>query len=677
MLFPSVCRKPAKLRRSSRKRTSLFLEELEDRCVPSVAVGQTATYYDASQVSIQPVTLWQGIRNGDTSGQYLITGTSGTTGLLFIGSIAGVGTTYAVNFPGATNTSVYGPNNLGGGNIQLVGSYQIGTPISNLSFLFQGTTADLSTASHYQTIGVPGATITFAHSTMGGLVVGNNDDTAKHGIGGLPLGPSQAFIYDIAQGKFITNVVFPGSVSDTAYGIWYNGGTSYTICGGYSDQASNNFNDQSLPVGPTGYLVDYDSATGTFSHWASFTYPFASSFATHFEGISSAQSGIYTLSADAFGGGTTGQGSWVMVRRKSDGSFDTGVWVNLNYPGVDPSNTITSSNSVAGNQVVGVIIGPTGFQFAYQASVNVPSFIATGAGSGGAPEVKVFDAVTQAVTADFNAFPATFSGGVRVAIGDVNGDGTPDIITGAGPGGGPQVSVYDGVTHQLLTSFFGMPSSFTGGIFVAAADINGDGYADIIVGADAGGGPQVQVFSGKDGSLLKSFFAFPASFSGGVRVAVGDVNGDAIADIVCGAGPGGGPQVAIYSTKDYSLLRSFYALPSFFTGGVYVAEGDSNGDGFGDVICGAGMGGAPQVTVFSGKDNSVLQSFYGQAQPFTGGVRVGFIAAFGSNGQSAILTAAGPGGGPQVSSFDSLTLAVLDSFFAYNQQFSGGVFVAA
>jgi hypothetical protein len=173
---------------------------------------------------------------------------------------------------------------------------------------------------------------------------------------------------------------------------------------------------------------------------------------------------------------------------------------------------------------------------------------------------------------------------------------------------------------------------------------------------------------------LYNFFAYNPGFLGGVRVAAADINGDGFADIITGAGPGGGPHVEVFSGTDLAVLRSFFAYTPGFTGGVYVAAGDINGDGRADIITGAGTGGGPQVVVYSGVDNSVLQSFMAYAPAFPGGVRVGFVDVTGA-GLGDILTAAGPSGGPHVQQRDGLNLAALDSFFAYNEAFTGGVFV--
>src|SRR5205823_1096520 len=128
---------------------------------------------------------------------------------------------------------------------------------------------------------------------------------------------------------------------------------------------------------------------------------------------------------------------------------------------------------------------------------------------------------------------------------DVNGDGLRDIITGAGAGGAPIVRVLSGQNGQELLSFMGFDSGFTGGVTVAAGDVDGDGKADIIVGAGAGGAPAVRVFNGASGSLLHTFTAFDGKFSGGVTVAAADVSGDNRADVIVGAGTGGGPIVQV------------------------------------------------------------------------------------------------------------------------------------
>ncbi|WP_165226892.1 beta strand repeat-containing protein [Aquisphaera insulae] len=386
-------------------------------------------YDNADSVSPGPVTAWQGIRNGDIRGRYLIAGTSGTNGLLYVGPISGVGgTSYDVNVPGATSSSVYGPNLLPDGSIQLVGSYKNGTDTVN-GFLYQGTTADLSDAANYTTIDYPGAQYTYVHSVMGGLAVGNADGPE----GDAPLGTGHAFLYNIAAGT-LSDIVYPGATTTTAYGIWDNGRSSLTIVGGYS--APGDVGDGLSH----GYMVDYDASTGEYSHWSSFDYPngvVGKDYITHFEGISSDEKGVYTLVADSVQRGTANpaQGSWVSVRRNTDGSFGNGRWVDLNAPGAS-SPSISSANSVAGNVVVGLVIGASGtapYQAEVQTSFQLSNVISGNGGNG----IGIYGSSHNQVAMNFIGTDASGSfrrGNAKHGILITNG-ATDNLIGGEATGG--------------------------------------------------------------------------------------------------------------------------------------------------------------------------------------------------------------------------------------------------
>jgi hypothetical protein len=340
---------------------------------------------------------------------------------------------------------------------------------------------------------------------------------------------------------------------------------------------------------------------------------------------------------------------------------------------------MTSTGTVAASVIAGAAQDAAGnLSLASTSTDNEVTFrtplhlFAVGAGPGKLPLVRAYNA-DGTLHISFLAYAAAFAGGVSVAVGDVNGDGSDDIITGAGFGGGPHVKVFDGVSGAVLYSFFPYSTEFRGGVFVGVGDVNGDGFADIITGAGAGGGPHVEVFSGRTGALLDSFLAYNPAFSGGVNVAGGDINHDGHADIITGAGPGGGPHVEVFSGLNLALLRSFLAYAPNFTGGVFVGAGDINADGFADIITGAGSGGGSHVEVFSGGNQSLLASFF--AYPgFTGGVRVAGTDLNG-DGRADIITGEGPDGEPRVKAFSGLDLAPLQDFLAFDPTYVGGIYV--
>jgi lysophospholipase L1-like esterase len=303
--------------------------------------------------------------------------------------------------------------------------------------------------------------------------------------------------------------------------------------------------------------------------------------------------------------------------------------------------------------------------------------IITGAGPGGGPHVKVFSASGVQLGPGFLAYSSSFIGGVRIASGcDFDGDGRDEIVTGAGPGGGPHVRVFRvntvGTVVAELAGFMAYDPAFTGGVFVACGDVDGDGVPEIVTGAGRGGGPHVRVLRytpsapGGVGPMF-DFFAYTPAFTGGVQVAVGNVDGSDRASLITGAGAGGGPHVraiklltsggTVIGTID---LASFFAYSPAFPGGVFVAGGDLSGDGRAELITGAGPGGGPHVRIFDtgSAGPPELAGFVAYHPGFRGGAFVGVTG-------SEVLTGAGPGGGPHVRGFDVTGAPTPVSFLAY------------
>ena len=230
-------------------------------------------------------------------------------------------------------------------------------------------------------------------------------------------------------------------------------------------------------------------------------------------------------------------------------------------------------------------------------------------GGGVIAEVRAIEVGTGATRWAVNPFDG-FAGTVSIAVGDINGDGFDDVIVGAGPSAGPRIVVLNGIDGSQLASFFAFAPGFKGGVTVATADFNGDGFGDIVIGAGAGGSSHVKVIDGRTFQDLQSYFAFSRDYAFGVSVAAGDVNGDGHPDVLVGAGAGGSSQYRVFDGVTGGLIRDGMAFSPEFTGGISIAAGDVDGDGFADVILGAGSSGNPHVKVFSGLNSGLLASFF-------------------------------------------------------------------
>jgi subtilase-type serine protease len=280
-------------------------------------------------------TLLTGIRGNNIVGFYKIPGTGDNGGLLYnistgIWTPFPAATANGVNFPGAIDSSPYGPS-FGSqfGILRAVGSYQTqsSSPYS-LGYLYDGAAGpngNLTTLVYPSTVRAQ-TLFTIAHSTFGNQVVGNYDT-------GLATG--NAFIYTISTGAYRTNN-FPGAVSTTAYGVWGN-----LIAGGYTPPG----------VGfERGYIYNQDTGS-----WTTYNHPGA--VFTHFEGITGAgRGGEYNLVADWFG--IDGEQHGSVLHIGADGSQ---TWIDLAVPGA----SVTSANSIFENQAIGIYVGasqiPNGF----------------------------------------------------------------------------------------------------------------------------------------------------------------------------------------------------------------------------------------------------------------------------------------------------------------------------
>jgi Big-like domain-containing protein/VCBS repeat protein len=257
-------------------------------------------------------------------------------------------------------------------------------------------------------------------------------------------------------------------------------------------------------------------------------------------------------------------------------------------------------------------------------------------------------------TFDFSTQPfgPNYMNGVRVAVGDVTGDGIPDIVAATNGGVRAKVRVVDGSTHAVLSNNLLGNTQYTGKVSVAVGDVNGDGTADIAVGLNVGG-PVARIYRGGDFTKLIGVRAGPPTgFIGATSVGLGDMTGDGKADLVVSAVYDGGSRVRGYSGASLApglvpqSLFTRLTLGGPYVNGLFLAVGDVSGDGRADLVIGSVAGQKPNVKVFSGEalvENNTrtkIASFKPDGALAKTGVRVAARDVNG-DGQLEVLTSSG------------------------------------
>ena len=230
------------------------------------------------------------------------------------------------------------------------------------------------------------------------------------------------------------------------------------------------------------------------------------------------------------------------------------------------------------------------------------------ASPGAAPHIMVIDAATGRSALSFFAFDPGFLGGLSVSSGlsAIGATNTAVIVAGAGAGAQPSVSVFNAVTGRFINQFYAFAPEYNGGVNVAMSNPDSTGQSIVVVGAKTVA--HVVAFDlNQTNRPVASFLAFGANIIG-ANVSVGDLDSDGTNNIVVGAGAGGAPSVAIYTSRGQKEVE-FLAYAPGFRGGVNVGLTDFDKDGLLEVATGSAGGAPGTLFIFDNPTDVIFSAF--------------------------------------------------------------------